>query len=75
MCDASFHDTAPIRAIRSTEDMEPGSSTAETLPLEPVEAVTITTLVDNVADVLLQDTGPARRPKRDRVTVAVATME
>ena len=33
-----------------------------TIPLEPVGAVTITTLVDNVTDLLAMDAGPARRP-------------
>jgi hypothetical protein len=36
---------------------------AETIPLEPVDAVTVTTLVDNVTDILLTDDGPARRPR------------
>ncbi len=45
------------------------------IALEPVEAVTITTLVDNVVDVLLPDAGPARRPRRDLVSRAAATME
>ena len=30
--------------------------------LEPVDAVTVTTLMDNVTDVLMPDQGPARRP-------------
>ena len=29
--------------------------------LQPVDAVTVTTLVDNVSDMLLEDQGPARR--------------
>jgi 7,8-dihydropterin-6-yl-methyl-4-(beta-D-ribofuranosyl)aminobenzene 5'-phosphate synthase len=33
----------------------------ETIGLEPVDSVTITTLVDNVADLLLPDEGPAKR--------------
>jgi len=32
------------------------------IPLEPVDAVSITTLVDNVTDVFMPDQGPARRP-------------
>ena len=32
------------------------------IALEPVDALTVTSLVDNVADSLLVDTGPARRP-------------
>jgi 7,8-dihydropterin-6-yl-methyl-4-(beta-D-ribofuranosyl)aminobenzene 5'-phosphate synthase len=34
----------------------------ETIPLEPVDSVTVTTLVDNVTDLLLPDEGPAKRP-------------
>jgi 7,8-dihydropterin-6-yl-methyl-4-(beta-D-ribofuranosyl)aminobenzene 5'-phosphate synthase len=33
----------------------------ETIALEPVDALTVTTLVDNVADLLLTDEGPAKR--------------
>ncbi|MDQ6874771.1 MAG: MBL fold metallo-hydrolase [Actinomycetota bacterium] len=32
------------------------------IPLEPVDAVTVTSLVDNVVDVFMPDRGPARRP-------------
>jgi 7,8-dihydropterin-6-yl-methyl-4-(beta-D-ribofuranosyl)aminobenzene 5'-phosphate synthase len=35
---------------------------SETIALEPVDSVTITTLVDNVSDMLLMDRGPAKRP-------------
>jgi 7,8-dihydropterin-6-yl-methyl-4-(beta-D-ribofuranosyl)aminobenzene 5'-phosphate synthase len=34
----------------------------EPVALDPVERLTITTLVDNVTDILLVDEGPARRP-------------
>ena len=30
--------------------------------LEPVDSVTVTTLVDNYVDMLLMDQGPAKRP-------------
>jgi 7,8-dihydropterin-6-yl-methyl-4-(beta-D-ribofuranosyl)aminobenzene 5'-phosphate synthase len=33
----------------------------ETIPLAPVDELTVTTLVDNVADLLLTDEGPAKR--------------
>lgn len=33
------------------------------IPLQPVDSVTITTLVDNSTDMLLQDQGPAKRPR------------
>jgi len=32
------------------------------VPLQPVDSLAITTLVDNVSDILLQDEGPAKRP-------------
>ena len=32
--------------------------------LEPVDAVTVTTLMDNVTDALMPDQGPARRTPR-----------
>ena len=35
------------------------------IALEPVDAVTVTTLVDNVTDSLLADEGPAKRPALD----------
>ena len=38
-------------------------SELERIILEPVDALTITTLVDNLTDILLVDEGPARRPK------------
>jgi 7,8-dihydropterin-6-yl-methyl-4-(beta-D-ribofuranosyl)aminobenzene 5'-phosphate synthase len=34
----------------------------EPIALEPIDALSITTLVDNVTDILLGDEGPARRP-------------
>src|SRR5690349_18658236 len=39
-------------------DFEP----ATPVPLEPVDSVTITTLMDNVTDGLMPDQGPANRP-------------
>lgn len=33
-----------------------------TIPLQPVDSVSITTVVDNVSDMLLTDQGPAKRP-------------
>ena len=59
---------------------EPGAQgeSRDRIPLEPVDAVTITTLCDNVTDMLLPDQGPAKRPplggpKAPRV--AVRTLE
>jgi 7,8-dihydropterin-6-yl-methyl-4-(beta-D-ribofuranosyl)aminobenzene 5'-phosphate synthase len=46
----------PVTTAR--EDASPPVS----IPLVPVDEVTVTTLVDNVTDLLAVDTGPARRP-------------
>lgn len=49
----------------------------ETVRLEPVDALSITLLVDNEIDVLLPDDGPARRPPlggSDAPRVAAATL-
>ena len=50
--------------------MEPAIRPTRTEPiaLTPVDALTITTLVDNVTDVLLADTGPAKRAPFSLVT-------
>src|SRR3954467_3831827 len=37
-------------------------SVLEPIPLDPVDALSVTVLVDNVTDLLLVDEGPARRP-------------
>lgn len=58
-------DTAPPVGFAAAETV--GSAQTEpaarrlSVPLEPVDSVTVTTLVDNVTDMLAQDTGPARR--------------
>ncbi len=38
------------------------------IQLEPVESVTVTTLVDNVTDIFLQNQGPAHPSEPDRVS-------
>ena len=46
----------------------------EAIALEPVDSLTVTTLVDNVTDMLLVDQGPAKRPpaaSRARVPASV----
>ena len=46
---------------------------AANIQLEPVESVTVTTLVDNVTDISLQNQGPAKRPPpRDPATFKTA---
>jgi len=57
MCDTTTVTAAVPVTATATED-----TPFPHIPLEPVEAVTITTLVDNVSDMLAVDKGPARRP-------------
>ncbi len=47
------------------------------IPLEPVDALTITTLIDNVADNTMRDQGPARRTRvrPDQGGLSTATMQ
>ena len=75
MCDARHDDAltatrlAPRPVGREVPQHEP-------LHLEPVDSVVVTTLVDNVIDVLMADTGPARRLRLDRLApVRAATLE
>jgi 7,8-dihydropterin-6-yl-methyl-4-(beta-D-ribofuranosyl)aminobenzene 5'-phosphate synthase len=56
MCDGD-HIAAPVTAVPA----EIGAFTGECIPLQPVERVHITTLVDNMLDVLAADVGPAKR--------------
>ncbi len=35
--------------------------TVEPIPLNPIDSLSVTTLVDNVTDLLLADEGPAKR--------------
>jgi hypothetical protein len=55
----------PLFAGVDRERKVPGMSEFETIGLEPVESLTITTLVDNVTDILLLDEGPAIRAPID----------
>lgn len=50
--------TEAVPALARSEEAGPRL----TIPLEPVDQVTVTTLVDNVTDLLAMDAGPARRP-------------
>jgi 7,8-dihydropterin-6-yl-methyl-4-(beta-D-ribofuranosyl)aminobenzene 5'-phosphate synthase len=47
----------------------------EAITLEPLDSLTVTTLVDNVADLLLVDEGPARRPPRATARVPSRVLE
>lgn len=54
--------THPVGAGHPTVvPAERGAYTGEVIPLEPVESVSITVLVDNAVDLLLPDQGPAQR--------------
>jgi 7,8-dihydropterin-6-yl-methyl-4-(beta-D-ribofuranosyl)aminobenzene 5'-phosphate synthase len=69
MCDGG-HVPVQVGAVPA----EVGAFTGEPIPLQPVRRVHVTTLVDNVLDVLAADVGPARRPAVDawpRLPVAV----
>lgn len=57
MCDTTIV-PAPVSVATTANEAAPFLS----IPLEPVESVTITTLVDNVSDMLAVDKGPAKRP-------------
>ena len=57
MCDTTIV-TAPAGVATTANEAAPFLS----IPLQPVESVTITTLVDNVSDMLAVDKGPAKRP-------------
>lgn len=56
MCDGG-HAVTPVAAVPT----EIGAFTGERIPLQPVERVHITTLVDNTLDALAADVGPAKR--------------
>ena len=58
MCEEHHPSKAALARVtpRPVDDVHP-----ETIHLEPVDAVTLTSLVDNVSDMLLLDQGPARR--------------
>ncbi len=57
MCDtAGSVEPVPVAAV--SEETEPRL----TIPLEPVDGIVITTLIDNVTDLLAVNQGPAIRP-------------
>ena len=55
MCDGGHAGGGPAPVLH---DFEP----AVRIPLDPVDSVELTTLMDNVTDVFMPDQGPARRP-------------
>jgi len=59
MCTESTHAHRPVSGFAPRPD--PDFEFADPLTLEPVDAVTLTTLVDNNIDLLLPDQGPVRR--------------
>jgi 7,8-dihydropterin-6-yl-methyl-4-(beta-D-ribofuranosyl)aminobenzene 5'-phosphate synthase len=51
-------DTEPARPVGTLDEVGP---VGDVIALEPIDAVHVTTLIDNVSDGLLVDQGPARR--------------
>jgi 7,8-dihydropterin-6-yl-methyl-4-(beta-D-ribofuranosyl)aminobenzene 5'-phosphate synthase len=72
MCDGR-HDDALAATRLAPRAVGQAVGQDEPLGLEPVESVVVTTLVDNVIDVLMTDTGPARRLRLDRLATAGTT--
>ncbi|HEX2301520.1 MAG TPA: hypothetical protein VHH34_23965 [Pseudonocardiaceae bacterium] len=59
MCDATHESVVkPVAVVPA----DPDAFTGERIPLQPVQRVSITTLVDNSLDLLAADMGPAHRP-------------
>jgi 7,8-dihydropterin-6-yl-methyl-4-(beta-D-ribofuranosyl)aminobenzene 5'-phosphate synthase len=57
MCDTA-RSAPPVPVATVSEETEPRL----TIPLEPVDSIVITTLIDNVTDMLAVSSGPAKRP-------------
>jgi len=57
MCDTA-HGGQPVPVMTAAEESEPRL----TIPLEPVDSITMTSLIDNVTDSLAVNMGPAKRP-------------
>jgi 7,8-dihydropterin-6-yl-methyl-4-(beta-D-ribofuranosyl)aminobenzene 5'-phosphate synthase len=77
MCSEHHPSVHSLIRVAPREPAGQGES-RETIPLAPVDSVTITTLCDNVTDMLLPDQGPAKRPALGGpkvATVAVRTLE
>ncbi len=72
MCDGGANHAAGGRFV---VPVDLGAYQGEPIPLEPVERVSITTVIDNVSDMLAADSGPAHRrplarwPWRDAPTI------
>src|SRR4051812_42717771 len=60
MCDTG-HEAHPHPARDASLPVDLDAFEGERIPLAPVERVSITSLVDNVADLLAPDKGPAHR--------------
>jgi len=76
MC--SVHETPPPFPSLTETLVEQDSIPDEIIPLEPVDAVAITTVCDNTVDILLMDQGPAHRllmRKGEPPMVAAPTLE
>ncbi len=64
MCDDHHQASGAEHGFAADWRRSEETSRAEVIPLEPVSSLTISYLVDNVADALLPDDGPARRAAR-----------
>lgn len=73
MCGAAT-EVGPGGLVAAAPRAEPDRERPEPLPLEPVDGITVTSLVDNAMDLLASDRGPARRASPLRTDFpAVAT--
>src|SRR6516165_561832 len=59
MCDDPGHDHAAVASVAPRSDS--AVEITDPISLAPVEALTLTTLVDNLSDLLLPDQGPVTR--------------
>jgi 7,8-dihydropterin-6-yl-methyl-4-(beta-D-ribofuranosyl)aminobenzene 5'-phosphate synthase len=71
MCtDESAAGSAPA----TLTDEQAATAVRQLVPLEPVDSLVVTTLIDNVTDSFMPDQGPARRGKASRVPSRPAPM-
>jgi 7,8-dihydropterin-6-yl-methyl-4-(beta-D-ribofuranosyl)aminobenzene 5'-phosphate synthase len=71
MCDTGNHaEVPPVEALPAGVEWK-----GEVFPLEPVDEVSVLTVCDNTADMLLPDQGPARRLSLARMLRETPTLE
>lgn len=74
MCTTNVAHPPTVHRVASTPPAAPSDTPALPIPLEPVDRVIITTLVDNVTDLLAADLGPATRPPLDQAPRGTSTL-